>query len=288
MAKTNGQQTRPSQKQHHRPGREHEMTPRPQVRKPEYRPAGKLEGKVALITGGDSGIGRAVAVFFAEEGADVAVLYLNEHQDAQETEKRVTRTGRKCLLIPGDVGDEQFCRDAVEQTIADLGHLDILVNNAGEQHPQPDITKISAYQLERTFRTNIFAHFFMVKAAMPHLEEGSTIINTTSVTAYRGSPGLLDYSATKGAIVAFTRSLSESLAEKKIRVNGVAPGPIWTPLIPSTFPKEKVRKFGWDVPLGRPGEPSEVAPCYVFLASDDSSYMTGQVLHPNGGEIVNA
>jgi NAD(P)-dependent dehydrogenase (short-subunit alcohol dehydrogenase family) len=263
------------------------MRPKPQVKKPAYKPAGKLEGKAALITGGDSGIGRAVAVLYAQEGADVAIMYLDEHEDAEETKRMVEKAGRKCITIAGDIGDEQFCREAVEQAVEELGKLDILVNNAAEQHPQPDITKISAYQLERTFRTNIFAMFFLVKAAMKYLKEGSTIINTTSVTAYRGSAQLLDYSSTKGAIVAFTRSLSESLAEKKIRVNGVAPGPIWTPLIPSTFPKEKVEKFGSDVPLGRPGEPSEVAPAYVFLASDDSSYMTGQVLHPNGGEVVN-
>jgi NAD(P)-dependent dehydrogenase (short-subunit alcohol dehydrogenase family) len=287
-AHSNGKQTRPPQGQSQRPGRESEMRPRPQAHKPRYKPAGKLEGKAALITGGDSGIGRAVALLYAQEGADVAIMYLDEHDDANETKRMVQRTGRKCITIPGDIGDEAFCREAIEQAVNELGRLDILVNNAAEQHPQTDITKISAYQLERTFRTNIFAMFFMVKAAMPHLKEGSAIINTTSVTAYRGSGQLLDYASTKGAIVAFTRSLSESLAEKKIRVNGVAPGPIWTPLIPSTFPKEKVEKFGADVPLGRPGEPSEVAPAYVFLASDDSSYMTGQVLHPNGGEVVNA
>jgi NAD(P)-dependent dehydrogenase (short-subunit alcohol dehydrogenase family) len=200
----------------------------------------------------------------------------------------VEKEGHKCVLIAGDIGDEQFCRDAVEQAVKELGHLEILINNAAEQHPQEEITKISAYQLERTFRTNIFSQFFMTKAAMPHLKQGATIINTTSVTAYRGSGGLIDYASTKGAIVAFTRSLAENLAKKKIRVNGVAPGPVWTPLIPSTFPKEKVEKFGGDVPMQRPGEPVEIAPSYVFLASDDSSYMTGQVLHPNGGEVVNA
>jgi len=289
MSKTKDErQLRPAQKQNHQPGREYEMRPRPQPRRPHYKAAGKLEGKAALITGGDSGIGRAVSVLFAQEGADVAIVFLNEHEDAKETKRLVTKAGRKCVTIAGDIGDEQFCREAVEQAARELGRLDILVNNAAEQHPQPDITKISAYQLERTFRTNIFSYFFMTKAAMEHLKEGSTIINTTSVTAYRGSGQLIDYSSTKGAIVAFTRSLSENLAEKKIRVNGVAPGPIWTPLIPSTFPPEKVAKFGSDVPLGRAGEPGEVAPCFVFLASEDSSYMTGQVLHPNGGEIVNA
>jgi len=289
MAKGNGQATtRPPQKQTTQPGREAEMKPRAQHKRPEYKAAGKLEGKAAIITGGDSGIGRAVAVHFAKEGADVAIVYLNEHDDAAETKKLVEKEGRKCLTIAGDIGDEQFCREAVEQAVDELGHLDILVNNAAEQHPQEDIQRISSYQLERTFRTNIFSQFFMTKAALKYMKEGATIINTTSVTAYRGSGGLIDYASTKGAIVAFTRSLAENLADKKIRVNGVAPGPIWTPLIPSTFPKEKVEKFGSDVPLGRPGEPAEVAPSYVFLASDDSSYMTGQVLHPNGGEVVNA
>jgi NAD(P)-dependent dehydrogenase (short-subunit alcohol dehydrogenase family) len=281
-------QQRPEQKQNRRPGKETEMRPRPKPILPQYKAAGKLEGKVALVTGGDSGIGRAVAIAFAKEGADVAIVYLDEHEDAQETQRLVRREHRKCLLIPGDIGDEQFCRDCVEQTVHKLSKLDILVNNAAEQHPQKSITDISAYQLERTFRTNIFSFFFMTKAALPHLKSGSTIINTSSVTAYRGSKELLDYSATKGAIVAFTRSLGESLAEKKIRVNGVAPGPVWTPLIPSTFPPEKVAQFGSDVPLGRAGEPAEIAPCFVFLASSDSSYMTGQMLHPNGGEVVNA
>ncbi|HSV13119.1 MAG TPA: SDR family oxidoreductase [Tepidisphaeraceae bacterium] len=280
--------TKPAQQQARRPGLESEMTPRPKAVKHEYKAAGKLEGKAAIITGGDSGIGRAIAIDFAKEGADVAIIYLNEHEDAKETKKLVEREGRKCVLISGDIGDEQFCRESVEQSVKELGGLDILVNNAAEQHPQKQITQISAYQLERTFRTNIFAQFFMVKAALPHMKEGAAIINTASVTAYRGSGGLIDYASTKGAIVAFTRSLAENLAEKKIRVNSVAPGPIWTPLIPSTFPKEKVEKFGADVPMKRPGEPAEVAPCYVFLASQDSSYMTGQVLHPNGGEVVNA
>jgi NAD(P)-dependent dehydrogenase (short-subunit alcohol dehydrogenase family) len=281
-------QLRPHQQQDKRPGEQTEMRPAPKSRLPEYRPAGKLKGKVALITGGDSGIGRAVALLFAKEGADVAIVYLNEHKDAQDTQRLVRREGRKCLLLPGDVGDEDFCRECVQRTVNELGRLDTLVNNAAEQHPQEDIRKISAYQLERTFRTNIYSYFFTTKAALDHMRPGSTIINTTSVTAYRGSGGLIDYASTKGAIVAFTRSLSENLAEKNIRVNGVAPGPIWTPLIPSTFPPDKVAKFGSDVPMRRAGEPAEVAPCYVFLASDESSYITGQVLHPNGGEIVNA
>jgi NAD(P)-dependent dehydrogenase (short-subunit alcohol dehydrogenase family) len=242
---------------------------------------------VALITGGDSGIGRAVAIMFAKEGADVTIVYLEEHGDAEETQRMVEQTGRRCLRIAGDVADESFCGQAVARTVREFGRLDILVNNAAEQHPQDSITKISAEQLERTFRTNIFAMFYLTKAALTHLKQGSTIINTASVTAYRGSPQLLDYSATKGAIVAFTRSLALSLIKQGIRVNAVAPGPIWTPLIPSTFPPDKVKSFGSDVPMQRAGEPEEVAPCYVFLASDDSSYMAGQVLHPNGGEVVN-
>jgi NAD(P)-dependent dehydrogenase (short-subunit alcohol dehydrogenase family) len=280
-------QTRPPQTQDHRPGSEAEMTPKPRAERPSYRGCGKLSERVALITGGDSGIGRAVAIAFAKEGADVAIVYLNEHEDAEETKRQVEQEERRCLLIAGDVGDETFCRQAVRQTIDELGQLHILVNNAAEQHPQDSIEQISAEQLEQTFRTNIFAMFYLVKAALPHLMEGATIINTTSVTAYKGHPTLLDYSSTKGAIVAFTRSLSLSLIEKGIRVNGVAPGPIWTPLIPSTFPAEKVESFGSDVPMKRPGEPVEVATCYVFLASDDSSYLAGQILHPNGGTIVN-
>lgn len=263
------------------------MTPEPVYIRPGYRGAGKLEGKVALITGGDSGIGRAVAVHFAHEGADVAILYLSEHGDAAKTVKLVEEAGRRAVSIAGDVGDEAFCLRAVSQVVAELGRLDVLVNNAAEQHPQEDIADVSAEQLERTFRTNIFGQFFMVKAALPHLKEGSTIVNTTSVTHYQGSGSLLDYSSTKGAIVSFTRSLSENLLPKGVRVNAVAPGPIWTPLIPSTFPADKVATFGANVPMKRPGQPSEVAPCFVFLASEDSSYISGQVLHPNGGEIVN-
>ena len=263
------------------------MKPRPKPEDESHPGSGKLRGKVAIITGGDSGIGRAVAAAFAKEGADVTVVYLEEHRDAKKTEQLVEQHGRKCLLIDGDVGDEKFCAKVVDQTLTEFGRIDIVVNNAGEQHPQDSIEKISAEQLERTFRTNVFAYFFLTKAAMKHLKKGAVIINTASVTAYKGSPKLLDYSSTKGAEVAFTRSLSQSLAEKGIRVNGVAPGPIWTPLIPSTFPEEKVETFGSDVPLGRAGQPEEVAPSYVFLASDDSSYMTGQILHPNGGTVVN-
>ncbi|MBW4576063.1 MAG: SDR family oxidoreductase [Aphanothece sp. CMT-3BRIN-NPC111] len=281
------QELQPAQHQEQQPGIESEMTPRPKADDPQYRGSGKLQDKVALITGGDSGIGRAVAIAFAKEGADVAIGYLNEHDDAKETKKLVEEQGRKCVTIPGDIGDEKFCQQVVQQTIGEFGKLDILVNNAAEQHPQESIEDISAEQLERTFRTNIFSMFYLTKAALKHLKEGSTIVNTTSVTAYKGNPQLLDYSSTKGAIVAFTRSLSKSLVEKGIRVNGVAPGPIWTPLIPATFPEEKVAQFGAQVPMKRAGQPEELAPSYVFLASDDSSYMSGQILHPNGGDVVN-
>jgi NAD(P)-dependent dehydrogenase (short-subunit alcohol dehydrogenase family) len=283
-AKSKGQ---PAQKQTRRPGLESKMRPRPLADDPKYKAAGKLKGKVALITGGDSGIGRAIAIAFAKEGADVAISYLNEHDDARETQQAIQKLGRRCVVIPGDIGYESFCREVVERTVKELGRLDCLVNNAAEQHPQEDITKIDREQLERTFRTNVFAMFFLTKAAMPHLKKGSTIINTASITAYEGNPMLLDYSSTKGAIVAFTRALSQSVIEKGIRVNGVAPGPIWTPLIPSTFPPDKVKEFGTDTPMKRVGQPEEVANCFVFLASDDSSYIAGQMLHPNGGQVVN-
>lgn len=263
------------------------MTPKPESQSENRPAAGKLIDKVALITGGDSGIGRAVALAFAKEGADVAIAYLNEHEDAQTTKEGVESHGRRCLLLPGDLGYEPACREAVAKTVQHFGKLDVVVNNAAEQHPRESLEDISSEQLERTFRTNIFSYFYVTKAALPHLTAGSAIINTTSVTAYRGNPGLLDYSSTKGAIVAFTRSLAMSLAKHKIRVNGVAPGPIWTPLIPSTFEPDDVASFGSSVPLGRVGQPDEVAACFVFLASIDSSYMTGQVMHPNGGEIVN-
>lgn len=277
----------PPQTQERQPGIESEMKPQPIAENYMYKGSDKLKGKVALITGGDSGIGRAVAICYAKEGADVAIIYLDEEQDAQQTKQQVEEEGRRCLLIAGDIGSEAFCREAVEQTVEELGRLDILVNNAAQQYPQESIENISASQLERTFRINIFSFFFLTKAALRHLRPGSAIINTTSVTAYRGSPKLLDYSATKGAIVSFTRSLSQSLIERGIRVNGVAPGPIWTPLIPATFDEEKVSTFGSDTPMKRVGQPAEVAPCYVFLASDDSSYMAGQILHPNGGEVIN-
>jgi NAD(P)-dependent dehydrogenase (short-subunit alcohol dehydrogenase family) len=278
---------RPPQEQKRQPGIEAKMTPRPKAADEKYRGSGKLKNKVAIITGGDSGIGRAVAIAFAREGADVAIGYLDEDVDAKETKRLIEKEGRDCLLLAGDIGDEKVCRKHVETTVKQFGRLDIVVNNAAEQHIRKSIKEISAEQLERTFRTNIFSFFYLTKAALDHLKEGSAIINSTSVTAYRGSATLLDYSATKGAIVAFTRSLAHQLVEKKIRVNAVAPGPVWTPLIPASFPKEKVAKFGSDVPMGRAAEPEEIAPSYVFLASDDSSYFTGQVLHPNGGEIVN-
>ncbi len=264
------------------------MTPRPRAMDYRYRGADKLAGKVAMIPGGDSGIGRATAVFFAKEGADIAIVYLNEHADAEETKGLVAREGRRCLLIADVVAEPSFCREAVRRTVNELGHLDVLVNNAGEQHPRDSLEQISPEQLERTFRTNIFSYFYMSQAALPHLHDGSAIVNTTSVTAYRGNPRLIDYSATKGAIVSFTRSLALALVEKGIRVNGVAPGPVWTPLIPSTFTSERAEKFGESAPMKRPAQPEEIAPSYVFLACDDSSYMTGQVLQPNGGTIINS
>ena len=277
----------PPQQQENQPGLESEMTPRPEADDAGYRGSGKLTGKRALITGGDSGIGRAVAIAFAKEGADVSFGYLDEHADAEETKRLVEQQGRRCVAIAGDVADEAVCRSLVERTVSELGGLDVLVNNAAQQFPQESLEEITAEQLEHTFRVNIFSFFHVTKAALPHLGEGSAIVNSTSVTAYKGSAGLLDYASTKGAIVAFTRSLSESLVERGIRVNGVAPGPVWTPLIPASMPPEQVESFGQDVPLGRPGQPEEIAPSYVFLASDDSSYMTGQILHPNGGTVVN-
>lgn len=280
-------QTMPPQHQNKQPGMESEMNPKPDSKDSKYKGSGKLQGKVAIITGGDSGIGKSAALCYAAEGADVVIVYYNEHSDAEETKKLIEQEGRKCLFIAGDIGEEVFCQDVVAQTIAEFGKLDILVNNAAEQHPQKDITAITQEQLERTFRTNIFSFFYFTKAAVPHLNNGATIINTASITAYKGSPELLDYSSTKGAIVAFTRSLSLNLADKGIRVNGIAPGPIWTPLIPSTFDSQKVGEFGGDTPMKRPGQPEELGPAYVFLASDDSSYMSGQFLHINGGEVIN-
>ena len=278
----------PPQVQDQQPGLETEMTPQPEFIREGYRGSDKLKGKVALITGGDSGIGRSVAVHFAREGADVAIVYLNEDEDAGETRRLVEAEGRRCLNIRADIREEQACRPAVQRTVSELGGLNVLVNNAAEQHPQEDITDITAEQIDTTFRTNIFSFFYFAKAAQEHFQKGDSIINTTSITAYRGSKELLDYASTKGAITAFTRSLAQHVAEKGIRVNAVAPGPIWTPLIPSTFDEEKVATFGQDTPMKRPGQPSEVGPCYVFLASEDASYITGQVLHPNGGTVINA
>jgi len=277
----------PPQEQERQPGIEHEMSPRPEAEDASYKGSDKLRGKVALITGGDSGIGRAVAVAFAKEGAKLALVYLDEHEDAQETVRLVNEQEGEAMLLSGDISDPEFCTEAVEKTVAHFGKLNILVNNAAQQYPQDDFEDISDAQMEHTFRVNIFSYFYLSKAALKHLGSGDTIVNSTSVTAYRGSPHLIDYASTKGAIVAFTRSLSSNLIKSRgIRVNAVAPGPIWTPLIPASFDEEHVEQFGAAVPMGRAGQPDEVAPCYVFLASSDSSYMTGQVLHPNGGEII--
>jgi NAD(P)-dependent dehydrogenase (short-subunit alcohol dehydrogenase family) len=268
------------------PGHESQLEPKPDW-EPRYPGSRRLKGKVALITGADSGIGRAVAALFAREGADIAIHYLCEHDDARKTKEIVEAEGRRAITIAGDVGDKAECERAVKEAVDKLGKLDILVNNAAEQHPDEEITDITEEQLKRTFQTNIFGYFFMVQAARPHLKEGAAIINCTSVTMYKGSKQLLDYASTKGAITAFTRSLSENLIEQGIRVNAVAPGPIWTPLNPfGGQPPEKIPEFGKDVPMGRPGQPNEVAPCFLFLACEDSSYMSGQVLHPNGGTIV--
>lgn len=276
----------PAQQQDHQPGIEEAMWPPPQYM-PKFPGSGRLAGKVAVISGGDSGIGRACAVLFAREGAKVAIIYLEEDNDAEDTAELVEAEGSDAILLRGDIGDKAFCEEAITETLARFGRIDVLVNNAAEQHPQDDLTGIAEAQLERTFRTNVFGYFFLTQAALPHLEAGASIVNTTSVTAYRGSPELIDYSSTRGAIVSFTRAMADSLADKQIRVNAVAPGPIWTPLIPSSFDPEKVEEHGTKAPLGRVGQPNEVAPCHLFLACDDSSYMSGQVLHPNGGEVVN-
>lgn len=280
----------PAQSQNQKPALESEMNPAPEYDRDSYKGSDKLKGKVALITGGDSGIGRSVAVLYAKEGADVAIVYLNEHEDAQKTKQLVEAQGQKCLIIAGDISGEKFCHEAVEKTVAELGKLDILVNNAAEQYMEnaETLEDIDSARLGSIFSTNIFSMFYFCRAAIPHLKEGSSIINTTSINAYKGNASLLSYSTTKGAILAFTRSLSQSLLAKGIRVNGVAPGPIWTPFIPDAFPAEQVKGFGKQVPMERPGQPVEVATSFVFLASDDSSYFAGQVLHPNGGVVVNA
>jgi len=277
----------PPQHQDQQPGIETVMNPRPVFEDVNYQGSAKLKDKVAIVTGGDSGIGRAVATAYAKEGADCVIVYLNEHMDAQETKSVIEGLGRRCHLIPGDLGDEAFCRYVVEETVRLFGKLDILVNNAGEQHVQNSILDITAEQLQQTFKTNIFSLFYLTKAAVPHLKPGSAIINTASITAYEGDEQLIDYSSSKGAVVTFTRSLSQSLVKQGVRVNGVAPGPVWTPLIPASFPANDVVTFGTTTPMRRAAQPEELAPSYVFLASDDSSNMSGQILHVNGGKVLN-
>lgn len=274
------------QQQQAQPGDEYKMVPQPEYIRESYKGSGKLEGKVAIITGGDSGIGRAVAVHFAREGADISILYLSENKDAEKTKELVEAEGKECLVIRGDVGDRKFCENAVEQTVNRFGKLNILVNNAGQQYPVDEFKDIDLDTVDETFKTNILSMFYITVPALKYLSDGDTIINTTSVTQYRGSGHLVDYSSTKGAITAFTRSLSKNLAGKKIRVNGVAPGPIWTPLIPASF--DDVTEFGQKTMLGRAGQPSEVAPAYVFLASIDASFITGQIIHVNGGDFISS
>lgn len=277
--------TFPEQKQE-LPGNEFKMNPEPEIIRENYVGSGKLLGKTAFITGGDSGIGRSAAVHFAREGANIAIVYLKENKDALKTKELIEKEGQQCLIISGDLTDEKFCKTAVKQCISQFKTINILVNNAAVQFPQNELEKITSAQLHKTFETNIYPFFYVTKAVLPYLNEGDSIINTSSVTAYRGSEHLVDYSSTKGAIVSFTRSLSTMLAKRKIRVNGVAPGPIWTPLIVASF--DKLKDFGKDNPMGRAGQPSEVAPAYVFLACEDSSYITGQFIHINGGELVGA
>jgi NAD(P)-dependent dehydrogenase (short-subunit alcohol dehydrogenase family) len=288
MIKSKGKQSKKLTKhQSRQPGIEKKMKPKPKVNDKNYLGSGKLKNKVAIITGGDSGIGHATAIFFAKEGADIVIAYRNEHDDAKKVKKQIEELGQTCLLIAGDLSKEKFCQKVVKSTITHFGKINILVNNVGEQHPQDDFKDITTKQMLKTFNTNIFSYFYMTKAALKYLKKGAAIINTSSVTCYKGSDHLIDYSATKGAIVAFTRSLSNALVKKGVRVNAVAPGPVWTPLIDASFSKKHIKEFGKNVPMGRPAQPEEIAPCYVFLASDDASYMSGQVLHPNGGVIVN-
>ncbi|WP_082234558.1 SDR family oxidoreductase [Halobacillus massiliensis] len=277
----------PKQHQNRQPGFEHEMNPLPIYEDPNYKGSGKLTGKTAVITGGDSGIGRAVSLYFAKEGADIAILYLDEHDDANMTRSLVEKEGKRCRLFSGNIGNAGFCEDSVKQIVEEFKGIDILVNNAAIQYPQEDFMNITNEQLEETFRVNIFSYFYMAKAVLPYLKQGSTIINTSSITAYAGNEQLIDYSSTKGAITTFTRSLAKSLVSKGIRVNGVAPGPVWTPLIPASFDAKKTAEFGSDNPTKRPGQPKELAPAYVYLASSDSSYVTGQMIHVNGGVIIN-
>lgn len=278
-----------AQEQSHQPGIDSKMEPFPIYEREDYKGSDKLKDKVAIITGGDSGIGKSVAIFFAHEGANSVIVYKdqNELEDAEATKERIEDLGQACLLLQGDLGESSFCQQVVEETLETFGRIDILVNNAAEQHPQESLLDITDEQLEKTFRTNIFSMFYLTKAALPYLKEGASIINTTSITAYEGNDQLIDYASTKGAITAFTRSLAKNLVDKKIRVNGVAPGPIWTPLIPSTFDAEKVKSFGDSAEMKRPGQPAELAPAYVYLASDDSTYVSGQVIHVNGGTVIN-
>ncbi|MDL4842887.1 SDR family oxidoreductase [Aquibacillus rhizosphaerae] len=287
MSSNNKKQVLPKQHQNKQPGYEYKMDPLPKYIDPNYKGSEKLLNKVAVITGGDSGIGRAVSIYFAKEGADVAIIYFDEHKDAEETKSLVEKEGRKCILISGDVSDPDFCHSSVENIIGEFNKIDILVNNAAVQYPQNDILDITNEQLEKTFKVNIFSFFYMTKSVLPHMKQGSSIINTSSITAYKGNESLIDYTSTKGAITSFTRALSQSLVKKGIRVNGVAPGPIWTPLIPASFDEQQVSEFGSDTPMGRPGQTYELAPAYVYLASGDSSYVTGQMIHVNGGIVVN-
>lgn len=277
----------PAQHQERQPGIESQMNPQPVFDNPDYVGSGKLKDKVAVITGGDSGQGRAIAVAYAKEGADIVIVYLNEHDDAAETKRHVEQKGRRCLTLAGDIGDETFCKHVVAQTIEHFGKLDVLVNNAAEQHVQSSLENISSQQMERTFRSNFFSIFYLTKAAVPHMKPGSAIVNAASLTAYEGNELLMDYAATKGAIVAFTRSLSKSLIGRGIRVNGVVPGTIWTPLIPASFPADQVAAWGAKTPMKRAGQPFEIAPAYVYLASDDSSYVSGQFVHVTGGVVTN-